>query len=201
MWRWPSTDIEIPRFHHEASTVTLVHKPVSQSCAIAERKILAGHRTIKLSIQSSRLQQKLPKFGFRSHTNAILASGAVCQVLSAKFDCPVARQDICLLATAHDCETGVLGRDNFVCNQSLNPIRNQAKWLISPINKSLAFDSTNQACFWCIFLIPINPNFQHVYHELFLPRDWSLPLSIRNAQSTIFTPRDRIFRPHWFVGN
>ena len=27
-------------------------------------------------------------------------------ILSAKFDCPVARQNISLLASAHDCETG-----------------------------------------------------------------------------------------------
>ena len=27
-------------------------------------------------------------------------------ILSAKFDCPVARQNISFLATAHDCETG-----------------------------------------------------------------------------------------------
>ena len=27
--------------------------------------------------------------------------------LFAKFDCPVARQNICLLATAHDCEIGL----------------------------------------------------------------------------------------------
>ena len=28
-------------------------------------------------------------------------------ILSAKFDCPVARQNISFLATAHDCETGL----------------------------------------------------------------------------------------------
>ena len=29
-------------------------------------------------------------------------------ILSAKFDCPVARQTFSLLATVHDCETGIL---------------------------------------------------------------------------------------------
>ena len=30
-------------------------------------------------------------------------------ILSAKFDCPVACQDVSLFATAHDCETGLCG--------------------------------------------------------------------------------------------
>ena len=28
-------------------------------------------------------------------------------ILYTKFDCPVARQNLSLLATAHDCETGL----------------------------------------------------------------------------------------------
>ena len=28
-------------------------------------------------------------------------------ILSGKFDCPVARQNLLLLATVHDCETGL----------------------------------------------------------------------------------------------
>ena len=34
-------------------------------------------------------------------------------ILSAKFDCPVARYNISLLATAHDCETGLLTQSTF----------------------------------------------------------------------------------------
>ena len=89
------------------------------------------------------LQQKLPKFGFHTHTTALWrvkqssilsakfdnlvpralrvrssrrktchssgashAEGPGDEV--AKFDCPVARQNSSLLATAHDCETGLL---------------------------------------------------------------------------------------------
>ena len=33
-------------------------------------------------------------------------------ILSAKFDCPVARQNFSLLATAHDCETGLLSKSS-----------------------------------------------------------------------------------------
>ena len=32
-------------------------------------------------------------------------------ILSAKFDCPVARLNFSLLATAHDCETGIYYQD------------------------------------------------------------------------------------------
>ena len=31
-------------------------------------------------------------------------------ILSAKFDCPVAHQNASLLATAHDCKTGLFTR-------------------------------------------------------------------------------------------
>ena len=49
-------------------------------------------------------QQKLPKFGFHTHTTA-LCPMEQSSILSAKFDCPVARKNFSLLATAHDCET------------------------------------------------------------------------------------------------
>ena len=69
-------------------------------------QILAGHWTITGSAYSSRLLAA-PKtsrlFGFRTHTTAL---GPMEQtfILSAKFDCPVARKNVSLLATAHDCE-------------------------------------------------------------------------------------------------
>ena len=36
-------------------------------------------------------------------------------ILSAKFDCPVARQNCSLFATAHDCKTGLL-HFNYQCH-------------------------------------------------------------------------------------
>ena len=45
------------------------------------------------------LQQKLPKFGFRTHTTALWPMEQS-SILSAKFDCPVARQNFSLVATA-----------------------------------------------------------------------------------------------------
>ena len=53
-------------------------------------------------------QQKLPKFGFHTHTTALWPMEQS-SILSAKFDCPGACQNISLLATAHDCETDLYG--------------------------------------------------------------------------------------------
>ena len=52
-------------------------------------------------------QQKLPKFGFHTHTTALWLMEQS-STLSAKFDCPVARQNFSLGTTAHDCDTGLL---------------------------------------------------------------------------------------------
>ena len=46
----------------------------------------------------------LPKFGFRTRTTAFWPMGQS-SIMSVKFDCPVARQNFSLFATAHDCET------------------------------------------------------------------------------------------------
>ena len=43
---------------------------------------------------------------FVQHTTALWAAGQP-SILSAKFDCPVALQNVSLLATVHDCETGL----------------------------------------------------------------------------------------------
>ena len=50
-------------------------------------------------------QQKLPMFGFRTHTTVPWPVEQF-SILFAKFYCPVTRQKFSLLATAHDCETG-----------------------------------------------------------------------------------------------
>ena len=46
------------------------------------------------------LQQKLPMFGFRTHTTALWPMEQS-SILSAKFDCPETHQNCSLLATAH----------------------------------------------------------------------------------------------------
>ena len=76
------------------------YKPVSQSCAVAESNNKHGWP-----------QETLPKFGFRAHTFALWPMEQP-SILSAKFDCPVARQNFSLLATAHDCEIGLLAQSN-----------------------------------------------------------------------------------------
>ena len=52
-------------------------------------------------------QQKLLKFGFRTQVTALWPVEQS-SILSAKFDCSVAHQNISLLATAHDFEIGLL---------------------------------------------------------------------------------------------
>ena len=54
-------------------------------------------------------QHKLPKFGFRTHTTALWQMEQS-SILSAKFDCVLARQKFLLLATAHDCQTGLYNK-------------------------------------------------------------------------------------------
>ena len=49
-------------------------------------------------------QQKLPKFDFCTDTTTLWQK-EWSSIVSVKFDCPVARQNLSLLATAHDCET------------------------------------------------------------------------------------------------
>ena len=65
--------------------------------------ILAGHWTIKMADHNESFQKNL-SFFFFFHT-AALSRMDLSSILSAKFDCPVARQNISLLATTHDCET------------------------------------------------------------------------------------------------
>ena len=80
-------------------------RPVSQSCAVAK----SDHSGRPLDSQTCYTnfwpQQKLPKFGFRTRTTALWPVEQS-SILSAKFDCLVP-QKFSLLATAHDCETGL----------------------------------------------------------------------------------------------
>ena len=56
-------------------------------------------------------QQKIQKFGFCIHTTAPCPMEQFF-ILFAKFDCPVAHQNFPLLATSHDCETGLWQDEN-----------------------------------------------------------------------------------------
>ena len=69
--------------------------PVSQSCAELKVKISGGPLDNQRGIQTAAwLQQKLPKFGFRTHTTALWPV----EQSSILFDCPVACQEFPRLA-------------------------------------------------------------------------------------------------------
>ena len=61
--------------------------------------------TIKPGIQTAGRNKIFPKFALRAHTTALWPVEQS-SILSAKFDCPMARQNLSLLATAHDCGSG-----------------------------------------------------------------------------------------------
>ena len=65
-------------------------------------KILAGHWTTNLLRQNGRL------FQLCKNENHTLEAFIAARRLSAKFDCPVARQNCSLLAAAYDCETSFI---------------------------------------------------------------------------------------------
>ena len=72
-------------------------------------------------------QRKLPKFGFCTQTTALWPIEQS-SILSAKFDCPVAHQNLLLLVTAHGCETDL--RENRVSDGVLTwtEIMKDKKW-------------------------------------------------------------------------
>ena len=69
-------------------------------------KIIAGHWTIKLGRQNGRLLQ-LDKVQLCEYEKQTSEAFVAVSCLYTKFNCPVARQKFSLLATAHDCETGL----------------------------------------------------------------------------------------------
>ena len=77
------------------------NKPVSRPCTVAktENFWLATH-------ENCWLHQKFPKFGFCTNITALRPMEQF-SILSARFDSPMAHQNFLLLATAHDCETGL----------------------------------------------------------------------------------------------
>ena len=98
--------------------------PVLQWCTVAtsEKSWWAtGQSQIRHKNSWFLAATKAPKVcGFHTHTVALCSVGQS-SILSAKFDCPEARQDFSLLATVHDCET-VLSRE-FLVQQTLAPTR------------------------------------------------------------------------------
>ena len=78
-----------------------------KKCCMLEEENSGGPLDSQTWPTSGWLQQKLPKFGFRTHTTALWPVEQS-SILSAKFDCSVARLNISLLATAYGCETGFM---------------------------------------------------------------------------------------------
>ena len=83
-----------------------MYKPDSPSCAVAKSENSGRPLDNETWHIDGWPQQKLnlPKFGFRTRATGLWPMESFIQ--SAKFDCPVARQNIWLLATAHDGESG-----------------------------------------------------------------------------------------------
>ena len=90
------------------SLSSFLYKPVSQSCPVAKRgnfwpvtgQLNLAHKQLAVMKASKSLVSVLTQLHFGQWSKS--------SILSAKFDCPVARQNFVLLATAHDCETGLL---------------------------------------------------------------------------------------------
>ena len=85
--------------HHKIETA--LKKPISQSCAVAKSEKFWW----ATGQQRHGLQHQKVWF-FRTHTTALWPIEQY-STLSAKFDRPVACRSLSLLATAHDCETGL----------------------------------------------------------------------------------------------
>ena len=83
-------------------------RPVSRSCAVAKSEIsdwLLDNQTWQTEWKTAPLSTAQ----LCEYENQTLEAFVAASRLSAKFDCPVARQKFSLLATAHDCETGKQG--------------------------------------------------------------------------------------------
>ena len=82
------------------------YKPVSQSGTVPKSdKFWRATGQSNLADEVV-LSTKVSNFAFRTHTTALWPMEQS-SILSAKFDCSVACQNCSLLATAHDCETGL----------------------------------------------------------------------------------------------
>ena len=90
-----------------SNIIKKANKPVSQSYA---QWLRLKHSDGPLDIQTWQTEWKtvpLAKVQLCEYENKTLEAFAAARCLYAKFDCSVARQKFSLLATAHDCETGL----------------------------------------------------------------------------------------------
>ena len=109
---------------------------------------MSGHWTIKFAVDRNKSFQTLVFVLMPTH----LRFGQWNSLpLSAKFDCPVTRQGVSLLATAHACETGVLSHTKDIPLWSLsfaqhlpawNSCRIRAMCLLFPLSLKIPFTST-----------------------------------------------------------
>ena len=85
----------------------ICNEPVSQSCAVAKIEVYGplDNQTWQTNVWP---QQKLSKSFFYLYSHTALWPMEQSSIISAKFDCPVARQNVLLLTTAHDRESGLL---------------------------------------------------------------------------------------------
>ena len=82
------------------------YKLVSQSCAVAKSE-KSWHATGQLNCQTEWKTAPLAKVQLCEHENQTLKFFFAASRLYAKFNCPVARQNVSPITTAHDCETGI----------------------------------------------------------------------------------------------
>ena len=78
--------------------------PISQSCTGTKSEKF-WWATGQSNLAYKRLAATKPSRVWFSYSTQLLWPMEQSSILSAKFACPVARQNISLLATAHDCET------------------------------------------------------------------------------------------------
>ena len=80
--------------------------PMSQSCPVPKSKKNSGGPLNNQTCQTEWKTVPVAKVQLCEYENQTLEAFVVPSRLSAKFDCPVTRQNFSLSASAHDCETG-----------------------------------------------------------------------------------------------
>ena len=82
------------------------NKPVLQSCAVAKSENSGGPLDNQ-TWQTAWKTAPLAKVQLCEYENQTLEAFVAASYSYVKYDCPVAQQNSSLLATAHDCETGL----------------------------------------------------------------------------------------------
>ena len=105
------------------------HKLVSQSCPVVNIEEFwpaMGQSNLAYKWLAT---TKAFKFGFCTHTTALWPVEQS-SILYAKFDCPVARQNFSLLATAHDRQTDLLLKRSIFAHHSLHRfLSSKVNWM------------------------------------------------------------------------